>query len=111
MAYGVKANIRAPHRFLRFGALCWVTLLNNGWGNERLMVTGLSRSGRRVESWVDARDLHNWRAGWFPDHGEPIPFDSREDAEAFAEAMNELYASQPVRPHAAARGVVTHRPT
>jgi hypothetical protein len=108
--YGVKFNVRAPHRFLRMGALCWLRNTNNGSGNARFQIVGMSRRGRQVEAWVDARDLTNYRAGWFPDSddvtqgGQRFPFATREEAEAWAAAISAAYAAGPVRPHAIARG-------
>ncbi len=108
MAYGVKCNIRAPHRFMRMGALCWLSLPNPGWGNERFEVTGMSRSGRMVTTWIDARDLTNFRAGWIPDNEYPalrrFPFDSKEAAQEWADAIGATYSLGPVRPHAASFG-------
>ena len=104
MPYGVKANIRAPHRFLRMGGLCWMRLLNPGWGGDKVMVYGITRSGRRAETWVDARDLTNFRAAWFMDPMHAMPFESRQAAEDWAAVMNERFASQPVRAHAAGFG-------
>lgn len=107
MPYGVKANVKAPHRFLRMGSLCWILLTNPGWGGERVMVRGISRGGRRVSTYVDARDLQNFRPGWFPDavqyHGA-IPFESREEAAQWASTMNERFGEQAVRDHAAGYG-------
>jgi hypothetical protein len=108
--FGVKANVRAPHRFLRFGALVWLTLPNPGSGHERICVAGLSRGGRRVATYVDARDLHNYRPGWiansppFPDSPVLFPFDTREKAQAFCDYMNATFAAGDVRPHAAEHG-------
>jgi len=106
MPYGVKANVRAPHRFLRFGALCWLANTNSGSGNERFQVSGMSRDGRIVQTWIDARDLENFRAGWFPEgrEGSKFPFDTREQAQEWAEAVAGAYSSDPVRPHAASFG-------
>lgn len=108
MAFGVKMNVRAPHRYLRMGGLCWLYNTNNGWGNERFMVVGMSRGGRRVETWIDARDVHNLRAGWIDDRGLlgkwRYPFDTREEAQAWADAINAAYCSGPVREHAAGFG-------
>lgn len=103
--FGVKANVRAPHRFLRFGALCWLVLTNPGGGNDRFQVRGMSRGGRMVETWVDARDLTNYRAGWVHDDAQDVfPFETREAAQEWADAMGACYAADPVRPHAAAFG-------
>ena len=94
MSWGVKANVR-EHKYLRLGALCWLHLPNEGWGNNRIMVRGLSRSGRTIELWVNPRNLKNYRAGWAL--GDPIlgkfPFDSREAAQKWADSMNERYGS------------------
>ena len=103
MPFGVKANVKAPHRFLRSGAVCWVRLANQGNGGERLYVRGMSRSGRVVSTWVDARDLHNFRPAWLHDsdpYWYAIPFDTREEAQAWANTMNMHYGGQPIRPHA-----------
>lgn len=101
--WGVKANIKAPHRFMRHGALVWVYLANPGWAGERVMVRGLSRGGRWVQTWIDARDLANFRAGWtHQDLGALWP--TRDDAQAWADSMNERFGEQPARPHAAAFG-------
>lgn len=100
--YGVKANMKAPHKFLRMGGLCWIKLTNPGWSGAKVMVRGTSRSGRKVDTWVDSRDLKNFRAGWFSDSQEyrlAIPFGSREEAEAWAADMNERFGDQPVRAH------------
>lgn len=63
-----------------------------------------------------ARDLTNFRAGWTrpfdasywagrPSYSPyPMTWDTREEAQAWADGMNEIYGSQPVRPHAAAYG-------
>lgn len=116
MPYGVKANVRAPHRFLRYGGLCWVSLTNHGVGGAKIEVIGMSRGGRKVNTWVDARDLTNYRAGWIREFDPydyagrdsypavPIPWDSRKQAQRWADGMNETFGSQPVRPHAAAFG-------
>lgn len=104
MNYGVKANIKAPHRFLRMGALCWVKLLNPGNGGDRILVRGLSRGGRAVESWVDSRDLTNFRSAWISGPDQAMPFDSRAAAETWAVAMNSRFGLSPVREHAARHG-------
>lgn len=107
MAYGVKANVKAPHRFLRIGGLCWVLLTNPGGGGEKVMVRGTSRGGRKVDTWIDARDMQNFRTGWFPDAKQyhfAFPFNSREEADAWAAGMNVRFGSQPVREHAAKFG-------
>lgn len=115
MTYAVKANVRAPHRFLRHGALCWVINTNPGGGSDKIEVWAMSRSGRKVVTWVDARDLGNYRAGYIPaaDAEGPIPspgerpaaaFPTREAAQAWADAMNKAFAAAPVRPYAAAFG-------
>ena len=107
MAYGVKANVKAPHRFLRMGGLCWMLLLNPGNGSEKVQVRGMSRSGRRVNTWIDARDLTNFRAGWFKEDPAkicPMPFKSQDEAQAWADGMNERFGIQPVREHAAKFG-------
>jgi hypothetical protein len=108
--YGVKANVRAPHKYLRMGALCWVSLTNAGGGNDRITVLGMSRGGRMVRTYVDARDLNNYRAGWHP--GENFPYDtwkftwpSKDEAQSWADAMNATYGQQDVRPHAAKFGI------
>ena len=72
-------------------------------GGERVMVRGTSRSGRKVDTWVDSRDLKNFRAGWFSDSEEyrfAIPFASRDEAQAWADNMNRPFGAQPVREHA-----------
>lgn len=108
--YGVKCNVRAPHRFMRFGALCWVHLTNPGGGNDRIQVVGLSRGGREVTTYIDTRDLHNFRPGWIPDdppfpQSNRFPWDTREAAQAWCDAVNASYAGDPVRPHAASFGL------
>jgi hypothetical protein len=108
MPFGVKANIKAPHKFMRMGALCWVTLSNPGGGNDRFEVMGLSRGGRTVTTWIDARDLKNFRAGWIQDGEYPeqprLSFGTRESAQDWADGLNERFGAQPVRPHAAGFG-------
>lgn len=110
MPYGVKANIRAPHRYMRFGALVWISNCNYGNAQEKLQVVGLSRGGHKSITWVDARDLGNFRAGWFPDQqstandGDKEGFESREQAEALAKSMQQRFGDQPVREHAAKFG-------
>lgn len=108
MPYGVKCNVRAPHKFLRFGALCWVENTNAGSANERFQVCGMSRGGRVVSTWVDAMDVDRYRAGFlYADQTKDMPrfpFDSREAAQAWADDMNTRFGSQPVREHAAAFG-------
>ena len=101
MPFGIKANIRAPHKFYRFGALCWITLQNPGGGSERIEVAGMSRGGRVVRAWVDARDLDNYRAGWLPDGAPHAWYESKEQAQNYATGMNKAFGSQTVRPHAA----------
>lgn len=112
MPFGVKANVKAPHRFLRSGAVCWVRLANQGNGGERLYVRGMSRSGRVVSTWVDARDLHNFRPAWVqPSTGywHSMPFDTKEQAQAWADQMNAMYGQTPVREHARQFGRVANK--
>lgn len=104
MPYGVKANVKAPHRFMRMGALCWLHLTNNGNGQDKIQIVGLSRGGRKVETWIDSRDLANFRPGWIPEdpHYElrKFPFDTKEEAQEYCDFMNKKYGDQPVRDHA-----------
>lgn len=117
MPYGVKANIRAPHRFMRMGALCWIANLNPGSSGERLEVIGLSRGGRKVLTWILAADLTDFRVGWVPERPTFIQksthrsagqcfahsFPTRENAETWASVLTQ-WSSNPVRSHAAAFG-------
>jgi hypothetical protein len=102
MPYGVKANVKAVHRFLRLGALCWVVLPNPGNAGEKLNVLGMSRGGRKVCCWVSAIDLENFRPGWFMETStsKVIPFHSKEVADDWCNYMNETYGNRPVRHHA-----------
>ncbi len=102
MAYGVKANIKATHRFLRLGSLCWIYLLNPGWANTKLQIIGRTRSGRLVETWIDSRDLENFRAGWLREGLNAYDFGTKEQAKLFAESMQRRFGAQEVRPHAQA---------
>lgn len=107
MAYGVKANIKAPHRFLRMGSLCWLSLPNPGGGADRIMVVGMSRGGRKATTWVDSRDLNNFRPGWIS-NPDAMPyrhtFQSKEDAQDWSDSMSHRYGEQPVRAVAARHG-------
>lgn len=105
MAYGIKCNVKAPHRFLRMGALCWMRNTNQGWYNERFPVLGTSRGGRIVDTWVDARDLTNFRPGFVFKENERVDWLTRDEAQAMCDDLNARFGSQPVRPHAADFGV------
>lgn len=81
--FGIKCNVKVPHKFLRMGALCWV-LQNKG---DRLYVRGISRNGGTCETWINARPyLHNFRAGFHVKHYLCL---TRERAQAIASQLNE----------------------
>lgn len=90
--YGVVANVCEPDRALRMGARVWVLWSTGGTGRERFVVEGMSRSGRRIEKWVPAVRLNNYRAKWIP---EPLQErvwylrGTREDAEESARQLDE----------------------
>jgi len=100
--WGVQCNVRAPHRFMRFGAKCIVVDNNPGNGGEHVEVHGMSRGGRKVRTWMDARDLGNYRPIWI---GHRTDFNgdcarkyaSKEDAARFAAAMQKHYGDIPAR--------------
>ena len=93
MSFGVKMNVRARHKFLRMGGLCWLVNTNIGWANERFIIWGMSRGGRNVETWVDARDVHKLRPGWIADNDQRrFPFDTKEQAQRWADVVGTRYA-------------------
>lgn len=107
MAYGIKMNVKAPHRFLRMGALCWLNEPNLGCGSERIRIWGMSRGGRMVQAWVNPRDLHTYRVGYVCDPpiatpATPLPrrfsFHTREEAAAWAVSMNTRFTHQNLLP-------------
>jgi hypothetical protein len=98
--YGIKCNVRAVHRFLRIGALCWVVNTNPGGGADHIEVFAMSRGGRMVKTWVDTRDLTNFRAAWAPDHIRRNAVGmTKEDAEGWAASVQEKYGAQQLRAH------------
>jgi hypothetical protein len=104
--YGIKCNVRAPHRFMRMGALCWVTNINPGSAGEHVEVIGLSRGGRAVSPWMDARDLDNFRVGSTLDERRFLRGRSLDELQAIAADLQNRWSSGPVRPHAAAHGKI-----
>lgn len=104
MPYGLKCNVKGRHKFLRSGALCWVILTDGGGGWSRLFVEGLSRSGRKVRTWVDSRDLTKFRPGWFAEGAAPWDFGSQTRALESAAWLNENYGDKPQREHAGSFG-------
>lgn len=102
--YGIKANIRAPHRFMRMGALCWIVNTNPGSGGENVEVVGMSRGGRTVRTWISARDLTNFRVAWAHDESNSLHESDREKLKGVAALLSAEWASKPVRAHAAAYG-------
>jgi len=93
--FAVYCNVRAPHRYMRFGALCLIANLNPGWGGEHVEVIGLSRGGRKVRTWMDARDLNNYRAKWCPET-EGLVRRDKADCEKWAAALSR-FANTPMR--------------
>lgn len=48
------------------GALCYVSLLNPGGGNDRICILARSRSGRWIRKWEAANRLGNFRLKTLP---------------------------------------------
>lgn len=109
--WGVKANMRGAHRFIRLGAKC--LLLGHPQWRESVEVRALSRSGRTVSAWVSPRDLENFRPEWISPverNGRQttgLLFRAREEAQAWADEMNAEYGSKPLRRSAWFRGTAT----
>lgn len=81
----IVANVKGHHRVLRTGARVEVTRMWSGGGLERVEVRGLSRGGRRVNIWINAKRLRNVRVGWSNQH-LALRFD-RAEAERYAEIL------------------------
>jgi hypothetical protein len=102
--WSVKANVKAPHRFMRMGAKCWITNANYGGAADKIEIVGLSRSGRQVRTWIDSRDLINFRPGWVTDDSDYKLFVDKADAQKLCDWLNKAYGNQPIREHAAKFG-------
>lgn len=64
-AFGIAANVTRPDSCLRLGAKVWIESIPGNPDNMR--VRGLSRGGRRIEKWVNAKhSLGNFRVAWMP---------------------------------------------
>jgi hypothetical protein len=100
--FGVQCNVRAPHRFMRFGALCTIVNYNPGNGGDHVEVWGMTRGGRMTRTWIDARDLSNYRAKWIPDTGADWQkwarsFETKEAAAEQATWLQQNYGDTPMR--------------
>lgn len=101
--FGIQCNVRAPHRFMRFGALCTIVNTNPGNAGEHLEVVGMSRGGKVARTWMDARDLSNYRAKWLPDREDSDLwigarcYATKEDAQARADFFQNRYGDTPMR--------------
>jgi len=107
-SFSIKCNVKAPHRFMRMRALCWILNINQGGGGDRVEVEGITRGGRRCQrTWVDSRDLTNFRAAWIPDHIRKRCHCAmtKKQAESLAKMLNERYGDKPIREHAASFGL------
>lgn len=93
MGYGVKANVDSSHRFLRAGSLCWIYLTNPGGGGDRVAVSGMSRSGRRVDTWVNSVSLRNFRVGFIPPGTLAYEFEDRDAARIWAALMESRFSA------------------
>lgn len=94
--WGVRANVKWIHRFLRRGARVLILNPNGGGGGESVFVRGIARGGRQVHIWVRAVDLENFRGAWVPTE-EGRLFETREKADEWAKRMNETYGNLPHR--------------
>ena len=63
--YGLIANVMSD-RVLRTGAKVWIRYCNGDAACP--LVTGLSKSGRRVQKYTHYKRLTNFRAAWIPEH-------------------------------------------
>ncbi len=72
----------------------------------------MSRNGRKVATWIDARDLTNFRAGWIKDDPTQyiFPFDTRQEAQDLSDSMNQRFGEQQIRPHALAFSATRKQP-
>lgn len=95
--WGIVCSVRAPHRYMRFGAKCVVVNTNPGWAGEHLEVVGMTRGGRTTRTWIDARDLSNYRAAWIPPNKEGRIYSTKEDAAGRAAFFQERYGDTPMR--------------
>jgi len=80
--WAVVANVREPGGCLRNGARA-VVLYMPGDG-ERVLVSALSRGGRRIESWLPIARLKNARVRQVPDRGKLQGYSGRTPEEAAA---------------------------
>lgn len=100
--WGIQCNVRAPHRYMRFGAKCIVVNTNPGSAGEHMEVFGMTRGGRKTRTWMDARDLTNYRPVWIGHrtdfNGECArKYETKEVAEEWAASFQERYGSGPMR--------------
>lgn len=102
--YGIKCNVRAPHRFMRMGALCWLVNRNPGGGGDRVEVVGMSRAGRIVHTWIDSRDLTNFRVAYASDERKAMQCWPHEELVKLAASLQERWGGGSIRLHAAAHG-------
>lgn len=100
VVFCLKANMKAPHKFIRRGALCWVTFTNPGSAGDKIKVLCISKGGRTVHTFTSAQDLCNFRAAFAPEHIRKHLTYSLQTKEYFtevAESFNERYGNQPIR--------------
>lgn len=99
--FGVVCNVRAPHRYMRFGARCTIVNHNPGSAGEHMEVVGMTRGGHVTRTWMDARDLSNYRAAWVKEADDGMwvgaRYGTKEEAQSRAEFYQERYGTAPMR--------------
>lgn len=96
--FTIKANIRVPHRFLRMNTKC--IIIGGNDDKSMLWVIAVSRSGRKVETWVNAFDLGNYIPHWIKaEFGYGYCYETREEAKEVCDYLQSTFANKPIRQH------------
>lgn len=85
----VVANIVKTHKFFRAGALVSIRLVHWMGKRSRVLVYGMTRGGRRVESYLSLEYLDRFRTKWAP-HAVEDAADFREPTEALCADLVKL---------------------
>jgi len=62
----VQCNYSEGTSAVAQGAVAYISLLNPGGGNDRIMILARSRGGRLVHKWESIRKLDNFRVKTIP---------------------------------------------
>ena len=90
--YGLIANVMSD-RVLRTGAKVWIRYCNGDAACP--LVTGLSKSGRRVQKYTHYKRLTNFRAAWIPEHLRKVvawQWETKDEAAKHAATLAAMWA-------------------